>query len=111
MAKMPIEVISVGNVPRSILQISVEVANSVQNEFIFELMPENQYAEIQLHAFERVHAEDFLDALDEARRTARGFHPYITAFIGLISGLSPIPMPLFRQVCTVLRFIYFPPLR
>ncbi len=81
MAKMPIEIISIGNVPRSTLQASVEIANSAQNEFLFELMPENQFADIQLHEFDEVHAEEFLDVLDDERKEARGFHPYIIAFI------------------------------
>lgn len=44
MAHMPVEVIDIGDIPAEVLTQGLTVANSLQNEFFFDRLPETDAA-------------------------------------------------------------------
>lgn len=81
MARMPIEVADLRTKRDSDLTKCMEIANALQQEFVFlELQPELT-SEMQLFAFNKVATKEFLDLMEQHRARWRGFHPFLLSFV------------------------------
>lgn len=81
MAKLPIEIVEIGNVPADDITQAILVANSLQEEFLYSRMTKVDSQEFAMLAFRKLKVKDFLDSLEEFRIKIRGFHPFIIAII------------------------------
>lgn len=81
MAKLPIEIVEIGNIPAEDITQAILVANSLQDEFLFSRMTKVDSQEFAMLAFREVRIKDFLDSLEEFRTQIRGFHPFIIAIV------------------------------
>jgi hypothetical protein len=81
MAKMPIEVVEIGDLGQFDVNRALALANSLQSEFLYFKLSDKDARDLQNHAFEQIHAEEFLDTMERFRGRIRGFHPYLIAFV------------------------------
>lgn len=81
MAIVPIEIIGIGDVVNEDLSSAMALSNSVQNEFLFVELPENQAGMFRMHAYSYARAPELLGSLESIRNTIRGFHPFIIAVV------------------------------
>ncbi len=81
MAKMPIEIITVGNVPTIEVEQAISIANSVQSEFSFSLLSPVDAQTFKLLAYQKATTQNFLNLLEDRRLQIRGFHPFIIAIV------------------------------
>ena len=51
MAHMPVEVIDIGDIPLEVLTQGLTLANSLQNEFFFDRLPETDGAQFRMLSF------------------------------------------------------------
>lgn len=77
MAIVPIEIIKIGNNLTDDLKSAIALANSVQKEFLFIEVSDSQSADLQMYAYDNVSAAECLDALENFRKTVRGYHPFV----------------------------------
>ena len=81
MAHMPVEIVDVGQVPTTFLTQAIDLANSLQTEFFFDRLAEPDAAQFRMYSYTEVYAPDFLSSLEQLRRTLKGYHPFLIAFI------------------------------
>lgn len=81
MAKMPIEVVTIGNVSTVDVEQAVSIANSVQNEFTYSLLKSADAQPFKVLAYQRATAKKFLDSIEDRRFYIRGFHPFLIAVV------------------------------
>lgn len=81
MAHMPVEVIDIGDVPSEVLTQGLTLANSLQNEFFFDRLPETDAAQFRMLSFTEVYAPDLLNEMEALRSRIKGYHPFLIAFI------------------------------
>jgi predicted nucleotide-binding protein len=81
MAQMPIEIVEVGNIPPEWVDQALSLANSVQNEFLYLRMSNEDAQNFQMYAFDHVNAPEFMDSMEQVRAGLRGYHPYLLAII------------------------------
>ena len=81
MARVPIEVVVVGNNDLSEVPSAMALANAEQDEFSFDAASADIDARMQMHAYGQVKANDFFDQVERIRTEVRGFHPFIIAAI------------------------------
>jgi hypothetical protein len=81
MAIVPIEVVRIGSEFSKEVESAMAIANSIQGEFHFNEMLDNQSSSLRMHAFNRIRADEFLDTMISFRKSVRGFHPFIIAII------------------------------
>jgi hypothetical protein len=87
MARMPIEVVPLGNVPQTLLEEAMSEANSRQDQFVYSLISYPESERFKVLAFNNIYAPDFFDRMAKTREEIRGYHPYIIAFVdGHLSG-------------------------
>lgn len=84
MAQMPIEIVAVGAIPSNFLNEAISLANSLQNQFVYMLMSDDDSRYLQIHSFRQSKASSFLDTMEKFKASIRGYHPYIIAFIDSI---------------------------
>jgi len=81
MAQMPVEVVEIGALAIFDVARALSLANSLQREFAFVKLPENEAKELQQHTFQRAKTRELLDSMETARSRITGFHPYLIAFV------------------------------
>jgi len=81
MAQMPIEIVEVGNTPTEWVNQALSLANSVQNEFLYVRMSEDDAQSFQMYAFDHVMAAEFINSMEQVRISLGGYHPYLVAII------------------------------
>jgi hypothetical protein len=81
MAHMPIEVIDIGDVLTPALTQAIGLANSLQSEFFYDRLAENDAAQFRMLSYSEVFAPDFLRDMEELRIEIKGYHPFLVAFI------------------------------
>lgn len=77
MAKVPVEIVTVGETALESISAALQLANAEQSEFTFTLAPSSISAPLQIHTYKRARATDFLDIMEDVRSKSRGFHPFI----------------------------------
>lgn len=81
MAKMPIEIVTIGSVSTVDIEQAISIANSVQNEFSFSLLSPVDAQPFRMLAYQRATAQDFLNSMENRRSYIRGFHPFLIAVV------------------------------
>lgn len=81
MASTPVEIVTVGNIPDADLAAALALANSVQHEFAYCVLPGEQAGPMRMRSFDRAQSSYFLDALEQLRHSMRGFHPFLIAVV------------------------------
>ena len=77
MAKVPVEIVIVGETALESISAALQLANAEQSEFIFAQAPPSISAPLQIHTYKRAKTNDFLDLVERTRSESRGFHPFI----------------------------------
>ncbi|MCW3107099.1 MAG: hypothetical protein JWQ09_1605 [Segetibacter sp.] len=79
MAKLPIEVISVNENFQFNKELAeaVELANGLQNEFIYELLPSTEGSHFSFLSFNLGKSEEIMDNMEIIRNRIKGYHPFI----------------------------------
>lgn len=81
MARMPIELVLIGDREEPAVAEAIGLAQSLQTEFDYLRLPAAEEQPFRMLAFGRVRAPELLDRLAEFRKTARGFHPFLVALL------------------------------
>ncbi len=81
MAVVPVEVVTIGDVPKDDVLTAIEMANSVQAEVRFVPIPDEEAESLQMYAYGGASVTELLDGLEGFRTTVRGFHPYLIAIL------------------------------
>lgn len=79
MAKVPVEVVTIGETAFESIPAALQLANAEQSEFTFALAPSSISESLQIHTYKRAETTDFLNHVENARSKSRGFHPFIIA--------------------------------
>jgi hypothetical protein len=69
------------DIPIASLIQALSLANSLQTEFFFDRLAENDAAQFRTRSCTRVFAPDFLRDMENLRSTIGGYHPFLVAFI------------------------------
>ncbi len=77
MARVPIEIVTIGNVTQAEVANTLTLANSLQNQFDYALMTEDDVGSFRTQEFRRIQVRTFFDMMEVVRTKIRGFHPYI----------------------------------
>ena len=81
MAKVPIEIVLVGERGLADLPAAIALANSEQSEFLFLSASDDLARRLQMRTFEHNIVSDFFDQMEGIRNEVRGYHPYLIAAI------------------------------
>ena len=77
MSKLPIKIIQVGDLYEDSLKDAINLSNSIQNEFEFELLESDFSDEIRMHTFNKIYVPDYLDMLESKRALCNEDYPYV----------------------------------
>lgn len=77
MARVPIEIVTIGETALESIPIALELANAEQSEFTFAQAPTSITAPLQLHTYKRARTAEILDLVERTRSESRGFHPFL----------------------------------
>lgn len=77
MAKVPVEVVTIGETALESIPAALQLANTEQSEFTFALAPLSISESLQMHTYKRAKTTDFFNHMENARSESRGFHPFI----------------------------------
>jgi len=80
MARLPIEVIDIRDNRTADLPVSIQTANRIQNEIVFENVEPNLENAFRLLNFRTFNDRGF-EKITELKRTSKGYHPFIIIFI------------------------------
>lgn len=81
MAKVPVEVIVVGEKGLADLPAAIALANSEQNEFLFSSASDDLARRMQMRTFEQNKVSEFFDQMELIRLDVRGYYPFLIAVI------------------------------
>lgn len=81
MAQVPIDVITAGDLPMDLVQQAIGIANTLQEEFRYTLVPEDELEDFRVLTLTRAHSTELLDYLAEVRRRNKGYHPFLIALV------------------------------
>jgi Predicted nucleotide-binding protein containing TIR-like domain len=81
MAQVPIEIMTAGDIPSDLLEMAIGAANTLQADFRYTLVPEEELTDFRPHAYGRVKADEMMDYMAGIRAKYRGYRPYLLAFI------------------------------
>lgn len=77
MARVPVEIVKIGEEALESLSAALQLANAEQAEIEFLVAPDSIETKMQLHTYKKAKASDLLDRLDRIRAEARGYHPFV----------------------------------
>jgi len=81
MARMPIDVVDIGDVQTEALVRAIDTANSLQSEFFFARLTEHDADPFRMHSFNRILASEFLCNMESLRKQIGGYHPFLIAIV------------------------------
>src|SRR5688572_4150863 len=81
MAHMPVEAIDIGDIPAPDLTRAITLANSLQGEFFFDRLPDQDAAQFRMSSYKKVFAPDLLTEMEQLRERIKGYHPFLISFI------------------------------
>jgi hypothetical protein len=81
MAQIPVDILTAGDLPMHHLVQAVTIANTLQDEFRYTLLPESELEDFRVLAFGRAYAYELLDHLSQIRARTKGYHPFVIAFV------------------------------
>jgi len=79
MAKLPIEIIQISDAFQFSKELNeaIELANFLQNEFIFQMLPSSEGSHFSFLSFNNGMAEEIMDNMEKIRAKIKGFHPFL----------------------------------
>ncbi len=79
MARVPIEIVQISDSFKfsQELKDAIELANSLQNEFDFQMLPTAEGSHFGLLSFNVGKADEIMDNMEKIREKIKGFHPYL----------------------------------
>ncbi len=95
MAFVPIEVVTIGKVSQDLVKRVLSIANSVQHEFVFLELPDNEADGFRRHTYKRIDAPKLLTELNETRAQLRGYHPFLISIVNASLDKPPNLTNLF----------------
>ena len=81
MARIPIEIITIGNIPSADVEKAISLANTIQDEFRYQRLSESESESFGMLAFRNVTVRDLFDRMEEIRTEIGGFHPFLIALV------------------------------
>ncbi|WP_434046781.1 MULTISPECIES: TIR domain-containing protein [Sorangium] len=79
MARMPIEIVTIGGVSAEDVSRAVCIANRLQSEFHYSVIDAGTATDLQLYAHRSTEAQKLLGAMEACRVTLPGYHPFLVA--------------------------------
>ncbi|MFZ3112320.1 nucleotide-binding protein [Methanothrix sp.] len=77
MAKVPIEVVIVGETELADVPAAISLANSEQNEFLFSIVTDDIARRVQMYTLNKNNVSEFFDHIEGVRNEIRGYHPFL----------------------------------
>jgi len=81
MAQMPIEVVSIGDIPTEQFEKAIAIANDAQAEFVFGQFSKDDANAFRVLAYKQAAAKDFMDKMESIRTDIGGYHPFIITVV------------------------------
>lgn len=81
MARVPVEVVDISQSIHEIVSQTIQLANSLQGEFLFTSFSVEEEHKFYPYAFKNINTKKFFDIMLRTRREMRGYHPYIIAVV------------------------------
>jgi hypothetical protein len=81
MARMPIEIIEIGNIPSPDVEKAISLANSIQGEFLYQRLSEGESKSFGVLAFRNATVRDLFDKMEEIRTEIGSYHPFLIALV------------------------------
>ncbi|KAB8142239.1 hypothetical protein F8S13_14700 [Chloroflexia bacterium SDU3-3] len=87
MARLPIEIVDISRSIPEALEQTIQLANSIQEEFLFTYLPNDEEHYFYPYDFAKLNTNDFFETINKIRHSLRGYHPYIIPIVNsFISG-------------------------
>jgi hypothetical protein len=81
MASMPIEIVTIGDVPAGRVSRALSLANTAQTCFRFTELSDEEAGRFRMHAFKNARAKQVMDRLEGLWGELRGYHPFLIAIM------------------------------
>jgi hypothetical protein len=81
MAIIPVEIITIGDVPTVEIEQVINTANIIQSGFSFKFMEQNDAKVFKVLSFQNTTVQNLFDSIGNLRKQIRGYHPFIIAVV------------------------------
>ena len=81
MARVPIEVIMMGDAYAAEVSSAMALANAEQGEFLFSSVEDEFQLGMRMHSYSRIEVNEFFDQIERSRSEFRGYHPFIITIV------------------------------
>lgn len=81
MARVPIEVIMIGDAYAAEVSSAMALANAEQGEFLFNSVERDFQLGMRMHNYTRIEVNEFFAQIERSRSEFRGYHPFIIAIV------------------------------
>jgi hypothetical protein len=81
MARVPIEVIMIGDAYEAEVSSAIALANTEQGEFLFSSVEGEFQLSMKMHSYARIEVNEFFDQVEHSRSVFRGYHPFVIAIV------------------------------
>lgn len=82
MAKLPVEIVRIGNSFNKEIEDVLELLNKTQKEIQFSLLSTSDEEKFQLLNYKEADVDEQLDKIDKIRNDLKGYHPFVIALSG-----------------------------
>jgi predicted nucleotide-binding protein len=82
MAKLPVEIVRIGNNFNKEIEEVIELMNNTQKEIHFSLLSTSDEERFQLLNYKDADVDEQLDKIDKIRNDLKGYHPFVIALSG-----------------------------
>jgi hypothetical protein len=79
MAKLPVEIVRIGNSFSKEIEDVIELLNKTQKEIQFSLLSTSDEEKFQLLNYKEAFVDELLDKIDKIRKDLKGYHPFVIA--------------------------------
>ena len=79
MAKLPIEIVRIGNSYSKNIENVIALLNQTQKEIQFSLLSSNEEEKFQLLDFKKADCNELIESIKTIRNELKGYHPYLVA--------------------------------
>lgn len=77
MAKLPVEIVRIGNHFNKEIEEAVSLIDNIQKEIQFSILPNSDEEKFQVLDFKQADANELLEKIKKIRGDLKGFHPYL----------------------------------
>jgi predicted nucleotide-binding protein len=79
MAKMPVEIAIIGDVPTNEVDYAIRIGNSLQEYFLFSRLKDSLEQELKILHSRHIDGTEFFQSLQQRIQGFQGFHPFLIA--------------------------------